>query len=222
MTTVLGATSLTDSLTESLRKQIISGEIEPGARLTEAWVAERFEIARPTAKSGLDRLIGEGLLRRGPRRSSTVPRLSADDVSDIYFRREPVESKAVAELARRAEVPPEAERALTFMRVAAEHDAHSEHTEADIDFHRALVGAISSPRLRRMHQTVMGEAQLCIAQVRMNKYVDLAELTATHAAILDAIRAGKPDRAVAALKADLDSCRATLLADVARRLAPTV
>jgi DNA-binding GntR family transcriptional regulator len=219
MTSSLGASSLTDSLSDSLRKQIIAGEIEPGLRITEAWVSERFEVARPTAKSGLDRLVSEGILRRGPRRSSIVPRLSADDVSDIYFSREPIESTAIAALANRGNVPTEAERALTFMQVAAERGSHNEHTEADIDFHRALVAAAASPRLRRMHQTVMGEAQLCIAQVRMQRYVDLFALTASHAAILEAIRDGDAERAIKALKLDLDGCRDTLLADIARRSA---
>lgn len=38
----------------------------------------------------------------------------------------------------------------------------------------------------------MGEAQLCIAQVRRNASTDLTELTARHAAILDAIAKGNP------------------------------
>lgn len=216
---LLGASSLTDSLSEALRKQIINGDVQPGLKLTEAWVAERFEVARPTAKAGLDRLTAEGLLRRGPRRSSVVPKLSADDVNDIYFSRGPIESTAVQALAQRSDVPADAERALGLMRVAAERNAHSEHTEADIEFHSALVAATSSPRLRRMHQTVMGEAQLCIAQVRSTAFVDLVSLTASHAAILDAIKAGDPARAVEALQADLDGCRETLLADITRKLA---
>lgn len=219
MSSLLGASTLADSLSEALRKQIISGEVPPGIKLTEAWVAARFEVARPTAKASLDRLTAEGLLRRGPRRSSVVPKLSSDDVNDIYFSRGPVESTAVRSLAERADVPPEADRALTLMRVAAEHRDHSGHTEADVDFHRALVAAISSPRLQRMHQTVMGEAQLCIAQVRTAASVDLAALTDSHAAILDAIRAGDADAAAKALYADLEGCRLALLDDIRRKVA---
>jgi DNA-binding GntR family transcriptional regulator len=219
VSTVLEASSLTDTLSDALRKQIINGEVPPGLKLTEAWVAERFEVARPTAKSSLDRLTAEGLLRRGPRRSSVVPKLSAADVRDIYFSREPVESAAVGSLAEAGAVPEESEHALTMMRVASEHNSHSEHTAADIEFHRSLVAATASLRLRRMHQTVMGEAQLCIAQVRSNSSVNLAELTASHAAILDAIRDGDPDAAVRALQADLHSCRDMLLADIERKIA---
>jgi DNA-binding GntR family transcriptional regulator len=210
----LESTSLTDSLTTALRKQIIASEIPPGEKLSEIWVANRFTVARPTAKAALDRLTNEGLLRRGPRRTAVVPQLSADDVSDLYFAREPIESRAVMTLASRSEVPGDADRSLALMRMAAERDQHAEHTESDISLHRALVAATGSKRLRRMHETVMGETQLCIAQVRAHAGLDLIALTDRHAAILEAIRSGNPDEAVAALLTDLNSCRDTLLADL--------
>jgi DNA-binding GntR family transcriptional regulator len=211
---VLKAASLTDSLTELMREQIIAGELPPGERLTETWVATRYDVARPTAKASLDRLTNEGLLRRGPRKSAVVPRLSAEDVADIYFSREPVESLAVQVLAEKGAVPPAAERALALMAIAAERDLHTEHTEADIAFHRALVDAVASQRLRRMHSTVMGETQLCIAQVRRKAGVDLFALTAGHDAILEGIRSGDPAQAVEALRSDLHGCRDTLLGDI--------
>jgi len=117
-------------------------------------------------------------------------------------------------LANRREVPGDADRSLLLMRMAAEHDQHAEHTESDIALHRALVAATGSARLRRMHETVMGETQLCIAQVRAHAGLDLIALTDRHAAILEAIRNGDPDEAVAALLTDLHSCRDTLLADL--------
>lgn len=215
MTVILENTSLIDSLTDALRRQIISGEIQPGEKLSELWVANRFAVARPTAKAGLDRLTNEGILRRGPRRSAMVPRLSAGDISDLYYSREPIESSAVTSLADASCVPPMAERALALMRIAAEQNNHADHTEADVSLHRALVAATGSVRLRRMHETVMGETQLCIAQVRAQAGVNLLELTERHAAILDAIRSGDPSQAVAALFNDLHSCRDTLLKDVA-------
>lgn len=208
------ASSLTDSVSDALRKEIINGAIPPGVKLTEAWISERFTVARPTAKASLDRLTAEGLLRRGPRRSSTIPRLSADDINDIYYSRGPIESTAVRTLAQRGDVPAEAERALMLMRLAADTKDHAAHTEADVNFHRALVAAVASPRLQRMHHTVMGEAQLCIAQVRRAASVDLDALTESHSAILAALRTRDEDQAASALFADLESCRLMLLKDV--------
>lgn len=217
MVMALENTSLTDSLSDALRHEIIGGDIEPGQRLSEQWVAERFDVARPTAKASLDRLVNEGLLRRGRHKSAYVPRLSASDIEDIYLSREPVESLSVRLLATDSLVPPDAERAMTLMTAAAELGQPAEHTEADVALHRALVAATGSRRLRRMHETVMGETQLCIAQVRSHADVDLVTLTASHAAILAAIRAGDGQAAVDALHHDLDSCRDMLLADLSKR-----
>jgi DNA-binding GntR family transcriptional regulator len=216
MSSVLGTPSLTESLSAALRQQIIRGDIAPGLRLTEAWVAEQFDVARPTAKAGLERLCAEGLLRRGPRRSSVVPSLSAEDIADIYFSRQPVETWAVRTLAEQRLPTGDAQRALARMRLATVESVYDDHTEADIAFHRALVAATGSDRLKRMHATVMGEAELCIAQVRRNASTDLVVLTARHTAILEAIATGQPDRAEEALLADLNGCRDMLLADAAQ------
>ncbi|HLI00323.1 MAG TPA: GntR family transcriptional regulator, partial [Acidimicrobiales bacterium] len=160
---LLENTSLTDSLADALRREIIAGDISPDQKLSELWVAERFDVARPTAKASLDRLVSEGLLRRGRHKSAFVPRLSAADIEDIYLSREPIEALSVRILAADRVVPAGADRALTLMTVAANLGHHAEHTEADVALHRALVAATGSLRLRRMHEAVMGESQLCIA-----------------------------------------------------------
>lgn len=215
----LEITSLADSITDALRRSIIAGEFAPGQRLSETVVAERFGVARVTAKAGIDRLASEGILRRGQRKTASIPVLSTEDIGDLYFSREPVEVAAVTNLARQGRVPPDAERALAMMWRAAAEGRHTDHTEADIALHRALVASTGSERLRRMHEIVMGETQLCIAQVRHNGDVDLKALTATHAAIIEAVAAGDPDAAVRALRNDLHGCREMLMAASRRKTA---
>lgn len=208
--------SLTDALTEALRKQVLEGRLEPGTKITEHWAAAEFEVARSTAKAAIDRLVREGLLRGGVHKSAVVPRLTAEDVTDLYFSREPIERLAVRHLAERSEVPKAAERHLTLMQAAVAADDAVEHAVNDIALHRELVAATGSRRLRRMHDLIIAEAQLCIAQVRRSSSVELATLTEQHTAILAAIRSGDPQGAAAALVADLHSCRETLLRDLAR------
>jgi DNA-binding GntR family transcriptional regulator len=209
--TAMTPSSLTDSLSAALRRQIISGAIKPGSKLTEGWVAQTFSVARPTAKAGLDRLNSEGLLRRGQRRSSVVPLLTEDDVTDIYLSREVIEMKSVSILAARSEQPDAVRKALRAMRQAAEDGDYMEHVEADILFHRELVRAVGSSRLVRMHETIMGEAQLCIAQVQAHRLTHLSAIAREHASIFDALGAGDVEAATAALAADLGDARNRLL-----------
>jgi DNA-binding GntR family transcriptional regulator len=210
-------TSLTDTLTDALRRAVLSGEFVPDQRLSENAIAERFGVARTTAKTGIDRLCAEGLLRRCARKSAHVPLLSGDDIADLYFSREPIEVAAVRLLAAGGGVPEGASAALARMRKAALAGDHADHTEADIQMHREMVLATGSERLHRMHDLVMGETQLCISQVRRHSGVDLMQLTDVHASILEAIAAQDAKAAVDALRHDLHSCR-DLLVREARRI----
>lgn len=211
---LLDAPSLTDAVATALRARIIAGALPPGERITEGWVAQEFSVARPTAKASLDRLTGQGLLRRGPRKSAVVPLFSREDVRDIYFSREAIELPSVAMLAATRTVPGRATKALLSMQHAASQADYIEHIEADIEFHRGLVAGTGSLRLIRMHETIMGEVQLCIAQVQKSAHTDLGEVTRDHSAILDAIADGDSDRAAAALTTDLLGASEGLMAEL--------
>jgi DNA-binding GntR family transcriptional regulator len=214
LTVQLEPVSLTDSLSAALRSRIISGELAPGQKLTENWVATTFQVARPTAKAGMDRLTTEGLLRRGAHRSAVVPLLTRDDITDIYFSREVVEAQAVLTLTANRDSPGEARKHLREMELAAEDKRFLEHIEADIAFHRALIVATGSPRLKRMHETIMGETQLCIAQVQAHKDSDLVAIAREHAGILRAIRTGDPTKASNVLKRHLHGARDRLMSSL--------
>ena len=204
-------TSLTDSMTEELRKAIMAGEFKPKQRLSENSIAERFGVARVTARAGLDRLVTAGILRRGQRKSAYVPLLSSKDILDIYFSREPIEVVATEWLSQRGVVPQKMAAAISRMKEAAVAGNHAQHTEADIQMHRELVLAAGSRRLCRMHDFVLGETQLCISQVRRQSDVDLTALTDAHVAIADGIANRDPGFAVRALCHDLHSCRDMLV-----------
>ena len=57
-----------------------------------------------------------------------------------------------------------------------------------------LVEAARSPRLSRVHETVLVETSMCLHAMR-GTYSDAASRLAEHRAIADAVRAGDPDRA---------------------------
>ncbi len=78
-----------------------------------------------------------------------------------------VERGIVEELAARKAVLPSARRAIARLREA---DADiAEIVDADIAYHRALVEALNSPRAARLHNSIIGEAHLCMAQVQVHR-----------------------------------------------------
>jgi|GEM_PF-294033 len=186
----LRTTSVPEAVYEALRESIVSIEEPPGAVFTETAIAARYGVARPTAKAALERLVAEGLLRRRAHHSAQVPELSRDDIEDLYSNRAILEEEAIRHLALEGVVPV---AALAVHRELLEHvrsDNRSALTRADIDFHRELVLAQSSPRLAKMHGLLMGEIELCIGQVQSHQLIRPTDVAEQHQGILDAVAAG--------------------------------
>ncbi|MGH3626268.1 MAG: GntR family transcriptional regulator, partial [Sciscionella sp.] len=205
--------SLIDALADSLRERVFT-ELTPGALVGESEVSRKYEVARPTAKAAIERLVQEGLLRRDAHRSARVPVIGSEDAEDLYFTRSCLESEVMRRLATTATVPDTAEQAIRELAAAATGRGLSNLVEPDIRFHRTLVDALGSPRLSRMHAGIMGEMRLCMVQVQAHHLLDPAVIVAEHTDILKAIADGAANDASAVLVAHLDRARALLTNDL--------
>jgi DNA-binding GntR family transcriptional regulator len=189
-TFALKTTSLPEAVYDALRESIVTMADRPGALLTETAVAERYGVARPTAKAALERLVSEGLLSRRAHHAAQVPQLSRDDIQDLYSNRAILEEAALQNLAADAMVPV---AALAVHRALLEHvrtDDRAALARTDLDFHRQLVLAQRSPRLAKMHGLLMGEIELCIGQVQSHRLIRPSDVALQHQGILDAVSAG--------------------------------
>lgn len=191
MPTQLMTTSVPEAVYEALRGRILSARIEPGDLVTETAIALEYGVARPTAKTALERLVVEGLLSRRAHKTARVPQLDRDDIIDLFENRATVESAAIAALAGVPTEPRIPEAALKAHRQLLEH-ARTDAVFAldDIAFHRALVAGQPSPRLAKMHALLMGEIELCIGQVQAHHLLTAHAVASQHQGILDAIEVG--------------------------------
>ena len=199
------------AVAETLRADVLAVRVRPGDPVTEAAVSSRFEVSRPTARIAIDQLVRAGLLRREANRGARVPELSRADIVDLYDNRALVEGAALAALAQLGSVPPDAVRSN---RALASAPDHAPFAADDIAFHRALVKAQPSPRLTRMHESLMGEIELCIGQVQANALWRPADIAAQHAHVLDAVVAGDPALAARLVREHIETSRDRLLQHV--------
>lgn len=216
MSDSLTVTTLPLAVYEAMRESILAQREQPGSTVTEKAVADRFGVARPTAKAALERLVAEGLLRRDAHKTARVPQLDRDDIVDLYANRAIVEEAALRRLAEGARVPAEAEAAQSVLvRASASPAARDADpgplARADIAFHRALVEAQPSPRLARMHALLMGEIELCTGQVLAHRLLALDDVIAQHTGILAAVADGDADRAGRLTRAHIEGARDRLL-----------
>ena len=220
---MLETLSIVDALRSEMQGQILKGSIPAGTALPEVSVAQMFDVARPTAKAAIEQLVHLGLLKRLRNKTASVPLLNAADVADLYLSRAVVENAAVHLLAERGDVPSGAVEALDrFRAVIGYSDKIAELVESDIDFHRALATATGSPRLRRLHELVIGEAHLCMAQVQLRHLLHPQVIADEHARVLAMIGARDADQAKCEMDAHISRARRGLVAHLQRQQAGAV
>lgn len=209
--TGLRTVSLVEALAASLRTLVLDGELAAGATLTETDVAERFQVSRPTAKTAISLLVQAGLLRRQAHRTAYVPQLSAADVRDLFLVRIPLELAVVERIAGLDRPRLDgASLAVRDMSDLAADSAHGTFVEADLGFHQQLVDALGSSRLSTLYATLTGEIHLSMVQSHFA--LGRQRIIDEHGAVLDALAAGDPARAVNTMRAHLTGARDSLAA----------
>lgn len=72
-----------DLISRSLRDDILSGQMEPGHRLIEANIAERFGVSRVPVREALSQLQSEGFVELVRYRGATVSGASRADALEL-------------------------------------------------------------------------------------------------------------------------------------------
>ncbi len=76
--------TLSDEVFEALVKDILSGAVEPGARLDEPSICRKFGVSRTPIREALRRLSGTGLVEVTARKGVTVARIDVDQLNDMF------------------------------------------------------------------------------------------------------------------------------------------
>lgn len=86
-----------DYITSALKDEILSGELQPGSRLGQETLAERFKASRMPVREALRLLEAEGLVTVVPRSGAWVSKLDAFEFEKTYRLRSVVEPFALEE-----------------------------------------------------------------------------------------------------------------------------
>lgn len=178
-------------IARGLREAIASGEVAPGAQMTEAGLAADLGVSRGPLREAMQRLTAEGLLVSHRNRGLFVVSMDDDDIRDMYIARTAVERAAVEQVIRRS--PAVAAAALgavvESMRSHVDSPNGEAMAEADMVFHQVLVEHAASQRLTRLHETIVVETRMCLRAMR-GTYASGKERIDEHQALVDAIALG--------------------------------
>ena len=142
------------SLTEYLIEAIVSGELEPGAKISEPELAKRFEVSRGPLREAMMRVEGLGLIERIPHVGARVITLCEHKLIELYSVREALEGMA-ARLAARYIT---AEELMSLEGLLLTHSKHIDqvdgasyfHQHGDFDFHYRIIKASRNSKLEAL------------------------------------------------------------------------
>lgn len=191
--------SLVELVTERLRNEILSGELEPGERLVEEQLTQRFQISRAPLREALRLLIEQGLVEHLPRRGARVTTYSAQDFDELFAVRDVLERFAVTRVLEqpRDELDlRDVESALETLRSAADGGDALAASTAHRAFHLALVGLSGSRQLLLTYEPVIVKLQLYMAANLHREAVSgsPAEGVRRHERLLSAVLSGDEHR----------------------------
>jgi len=196
---------VTDSVTNHLRVQIITGQLEAGAKLNELGISGKLGISRPPLREAFRKLEHENLIVGVPRKGSFVAPMSLKDCEHIYFSRETLEC-AVIEIYKE-----ENRRRLPLVEKAIESgfdypESISDDPEEMLAyfevmsaFHTSLVQSSENPwiiHLYRSLRSCLARYQVLYLNLPGSRQVSLQE----HAAVFEHIVKGQFEDAREILK----------------------
>ncbi len=196
-------------IADKLRKAIGAGELKPGAQLGEADLARKLGVSRGPLREGMQRLTQEGLLVPIRNRGLFVIDMTVDEIRDMYLAREAIERTAARRVVA-GDHEAAGEELLALVRKMSEAEGDPAAVgEIDIAFHELLVHLAASPRLTRIHKTLITETRMCIHALAAT-YSGAEARVDEHRHIAEAIRAGDHLQADDLLAAHMEDAIARL------------
>ncbi|MEU6113956.1 GntR family transcriptional regulator [Streptomyces sp. NPDC047117] len=183
-----------------VKQGVLERRYEGGMLLTEGELAEAVGVSRTPVREALLRLEVEGLIKLYPKKGAMVLPVSAQEIADVVETRLLVEEHA----ARKAVPAPaalieELETLLATMREQIAAGDLAAVSVTDRCFHAAIVRSAGNRILDRLYEQLR-DRQLRMGVAVMHAHPDrIAKNIAEHSEILEALRAGDPEAATAAV-----------------------
>ncbi len=144
-------TKASDRAYAVIRTMILSGEITPGAQVSEEALARRCAVSRTPVRDALRRLEADLLIRRNTSQRVFVSEWSRDDIEDAFDLRAMLEAQAARRAAERVDEEGlarlAAHNAAMGAAVKAPEPDIAQFLEHNRAFHEAVLDAARSPRL---------------------------------------------------------------------------
>ena len=171
-----------ERIAQQLIEDVALGVLQPGERLDEAKLAERFATSRTPVREALKSLRAQQILTKGSKRGLFVANYSIDAVAQMFEAMQEIELLCAKLAARKMTLLARTriEQAQQRCRQAAELDDRRAFIRANDDFHQAIYRATGNPHIEAMasnfrYRTSAFRARKFADQDSLMKSVELHE-----------------------------------------------
>lgn len=191
---------------EKMKELVLHGNIEPGLRLTEAFLAEKLEMSRIPVREAIQQLVHEGFIERTGKNGYQIKEYNEQDIIDLYNYREALDGMLARLFTQRVDASQ-----LYYLEMNVE--AMEEHfkdfdqevfSKIDLEFHRIIARGARNKHMEHQHEIILEKVLYVADRIHQideeKKTALLTEETyrltlKQHSAIFDAIKERDPDKA---------------------------
>jgi len=179
-----------------LEEDILGGHFEPGDRLAEAALAERFGVSRTPIREALRQLSAAGLVEMRPRRGAVVRSLLVADIVHMLELMAEIEGFC-ARLAARRMTPAQRNALAALHKVygaLARKGDQDGYFAASMRFHELIYAGAHNPFLEQTATRIQHRIS-AFRRHQLRAPGRLAQSFAEHEAVLNAILSGDAEKA---------------------------
>ena len=221
MAITTGKPTLVDEVHEAIYSALIDGKMEPGSKLKLSEIATQFGVSASVVREALSRLSEQGLVQSHPQRGFVVTPLSIDDLLDLTRARVLIETLALRESIRHADLAWEGRVLATHHALDRTPILNAEHVnpawiQAHRMFHHAILDGSGVQRLSEIARGLRDCSELYQFWSYARSRDPDRDIVAEHRQIAERAIARDEDGAAAALTRHIERTTANLTAYLRR------
>lgn len=199
-----------------LRDDILLGQLRPGERLRTKGLQERYGLGLSPLRESLQRLSAEGLVVMDEQRGFSVAPVSLAELKDLTLARTALESVMLPLALAHGDADWEAQIVAALHRLSRtplptgpdDREAARQWELRHRAFHEALMAGCGSPWLMRLHEQLVDQTEryrMLRLQRLSQKKPSARDVHAEHQALMEAVLARDPARAVTLMREHLQA-----------------
>ena len=200
-----------DDVFDHLHEQIVTMELKPGDRISEADIAAQFGVSRQPVRDAFSRLANLNLLLIRPQRATEVRRFSMRQIEKARFVRASVEKEVVLRASERCDAlgAAQLDAAILLQDAAIKGGDVAAFGKLDFDFHKTICEIAGADYAFEVIQHEKAKVdRLCV--LGHEKEQRLPDLLEDHRAISAAIKGHDASAAIAATMVHLSRLDQTI------------